>query len=115
MIELPYVFVQAMPYGVIIYAMIHFQWNAAKLFWFLLYMYFTGLYYTLFGMMALAVTPNQHIASIVTSATIALWNLFAGFSIPRTVSLSKPKTRYSIIINVHIVLNLLNINCSISW
>ncbi|KDP37000.1 hypothetical protein JCGZ_06056 [Jatropha curcas] len=33
--------------------------------------------------MAVAVTPNYHIASIVSSALYAIWNIFSGFVIPR--------------------------------
>ncbi|GLT67729.1 hypothetical protein SLA2020_400150 [Shorea laevis] len=83
LIELPYVFAQALVYGVIVYAMIGFEWSAAKFFWYIFFMYFTLLYYTYYGMMAVAVTPNYHIASIVSSAFYGLWNLFSGFIVPR--------------------------------
>ncbi|RVW58195.1 Pleiotropic drug resistance protein 1 [Vitis vinifera] len=42
------------------------------------------LYFTFFGMMAVAATPNQHIAVIIAAAFYALWNLFSGFIVPRT-------------------------------
>ncbi|EXC27868.1 hypothetical protein L484_009190 [Morus notabilis] len=32
--------------------------------------------------MAIAVTPNYHIASIISGAFYGLWNLFSGFIIP---------------------------------
>ncbi|KAJ6414631.1 hypothetical protein OIU84_003599 [Salix udensis] len=64
LIELPYVFVQAAVYGVIVYAMIGFEWSVAKFLWYLFFMYFTLLYFTFYGMMAVAVTPNHHIAAI---------------------------------------------------
>ncbi|WCJ40334.1 ABC transporter G family member 40 [Euphorbia peplus] len=83
-IELPYVFSQALAYAVIVYAMIGFEWTAGKFFWYLFFMYFTLLYYTFYGMMTVAVTPNQHVASIVASGFFSLWNLFAGFIVPRT-------------------------------
>ncbi|KAA3470541.1 pleiotropic drug resistance protein 1-like [Gossypium australe] len=83
-IELPYVLVQTAIYGVIVYAMIGFQWTAAKFFWYLFFMYFTFLYFTFYGMMAVAVSPNHNIAAIVSSAFFAIWNLFSGFIIPRT-------------------------------
>ncbi|KAF2301516.1 hypothetical protein GH714_025383 [Hevea brasiliensis] len=82
-IELPYIFFQAVVYGLIVYAMIGFEWTAAKFFWYLFFMYFTLLYYTFYGMMSVAATPNQHVASIVSSAFYSLWNLFSGFIIPR--------------------------------
>ncbi|PIA41675.1 hypothetical protein AQUCO_02200244v1 [Aquilegia coerulea] len=84
MIEIPYVLVQAILYGVIVYSMIGFEWTVAKFFWYLFLMYFTLLYFTFYGMMAVGVTPNQQIAAIVSSAFYGLWNLFSGFMIPQT-------------------------------
>ncbi|CAD6230889.1 unnamed protein product [Miscanthus lutarioriparius] len=82
-IELPYALVQDILYGVIVYSMIGFEWTAAKFFWYLFFGYFTLLYFTFYGMMAVGMTPNYHIASIVSSAFYAIWNLFSGFIIPR--------------------------------
>ncbi|KAK7255299.1 hypothetical protein RIF29_28706 [Crotalaria pallida] len=82
-IELPYVFAQAVSYGVIVYAMIGFEWSLEKFFWYLFFMYFTLCYFTFYGMMAVAVTPNHHVASIVAAAFYAIWNLFSGFVVPR--------------------------------
>uniref|UniRef100_A0A7N0U871 ABC transporter domain-containing protein n=1 Tax=Kalanchoe fedtschenkoi TaxID=63787 RepID=A0A7N0U871_KALFE len=81
-IEMPYIFAQTLIYGVIVYAMIGFEWNAEKFFWYLFFMYFTLLYFTFYGMMAVAVTPNHNIAAIVSSAFYAIWNLFSGFVVP---------------------------------
>ncbi|XP_058208543.1 pleiotropic drug resistance protein 1-like [Rhododendron vialii] len=81
-IEIPYIFVQTVIYGVIVYAMIGFEWTAAKFLWYIFFMYFTLLYYTFYGMMTVAVTPNHHIASIVSSAFYMIWMLFSGFIIP---------------------------------
>ncbi|GAV84106.1 ABC_tran domain-containing protein/ABC2_membrane domain-containing protein/PDR_assoc domain-containing protein, partial [Cephalotus follicularis] len=81
-IELPYILVQSATYGTIVYAMIGFEWTVAKFFWYQFYMYFTFLYYTFYGMMAVAMTPNNHIATIVSSVFYLLWNLFSGFIIP---------------------------------
>ena len=86
MIELPYIFVQAVVYGVIVYSMIGFQWTVTKFFWYLFFMYFTLSYYTFYGMMSVAVTPTHQIASIVSAAFYGIWNLFSGFVVPRTVS-----------------------------
>ncbi|KAL4318499.1 hypothetical protein GQ457_18G004060 [Hibiscus cannabinus] len=83
-IELPYVLIQTLIYGVIVYAMIGFERTAAKFFWYLFFMYFTLLYFTFYGMMAVAVTPNQNIAAIASSSLFSIWNLFSGFIIPRT-------------------------------
>ncbi|KAB5564919.1 hypothetical protein DKX38_004973 [Salix brachista] len=83
LIELPYILTQSLVYGLIVYAMIGFEWTAAKFFWYLFFMFFTLLYFTFYGMMTVAATPNQHIASIVSSAFYSVWNLFSGFIIPR--------------------------------
>ncbi|XP_019252159.1 PREDICTED: pleiotropic drug resistance protein 1-like isoform X2 [Nicotiana attenuata] len=82
-VELPYVFVQAAFYGIIVYAMIGFEWTAAKFFWYFFFMYFTLLYFTFYGMMTVAITPNQNVASIVAAFFYAVWNLFSGFIVPR--------------------------------
>ncbi|KAK3219635.1 hypothetical protein Dsin_013605 [Dipteronia sinensis] len=82
-IEVPYIFQQALTYGVIVYSMIGFEWNAIKFFWYIFFMYSTLLYFTLYGMMTVAVTPNYHIAAIVSSAFYAIWNLFTGFVVPQ--------------------------------
>ncbi|TKY48119.1 ABC transporter G family member 40 [Spatholobus suberectus] len=83
LVELPYVFAQAVTYGLIVYAMIGFDWTAEKFFWYLFFMYFTFLYFTFYGMMSVAVTPNHHVASIVAAAFYAIWNLFSGFIVAR--------------------------------
>nr|POF00776.1 abc transporter g family member 36 [Quercus suber] len=83
-IDLPYVFAQALFYGIIAYAMIGFEWTIAKFFWYLFFMYFTLLYFTFYGMMTVVVTPNHHIASIISSAFYAIWDIFSGFIVPRT-------------------------------
>ncbi|PQP92778.1 pleiotropic drug resistance protein 1 [Prunus yedoensis var. nudiflora] len=84
MIELPYIFIQTVIYGVIVYSMMGFDWIAAKFFWYLFFLYFTLLYYTLYGMMTMALTPNHTIAAITSSTFYAIWNLFSGFVVPPT-------------------------------
>lgn len=86
MIELPYLLVQTVVYGVIIYTMIGFEWNAAKFFWYMFILYFNLLGYTYYGMMVVALTPNQQVAYIVSTAIYGLWCLFGGLLIPRPVS-----------------------------
>ncbi|KAK2651448.1 hypothetical protein Ddye_011304 [Dipteronia dyeriana] len=83
-IEIPYIFAQAVVYGVIVYAMIGFEWTVVKFFWYLFFMFFTLLYFTFYGMMAVAMTPNHHIAQIVSAAFYGIFNLFSGFIVPRT-------------------------------
>lgn len=86
MIEIPYIFIQTIVYGIIVYSMIGYEWTVVKFFWHLFFMFFTLLYFTFYGMMTVAVTPNHNIAAIISSAFFALWNLFSGFIVPRTVS-----------------------------
>jgi len=90
-IELPYVFVQAVVYGIVVYAMIGFEWTLVKVVWCLFFMYFTFLYFTFYGMMSVAMTPNNHISIIVSSAFFSVWNLFSGFVVPRPVSFCLPQ------------------------
>lgn len=49
-------------------------------------MFFTLLYFTYYGMMSVALTPNENISNIISYSFYALWNLFSGFVIPRPVS-----------------------------
>ncbi|XP_065621478.1 pleiotropic drug resistance protein 1-like [Quercus suber] len=84
LIEFPYVFVQALVYGVIVYVLIGFEWTAAKFFWYIFFMYTSLLYFTFYGMMAVAATPDQDTSSTIASAFLAIWNIFSGFIIPQT-------------------------------
>ncbi|XP_058087617.1 ABC transporter G family member 36-like [Magnolia sinica] len=81
--NVPYILVQTLIYSVIVYAMIAFEWTVAKFFWTVFFMFFTLLYFTYYEMMAVGITPNHDIAAIVSSAFYVIWNLFAGFLIPR--------------------------------
>ncbi|XP_022777146.1 pleiotropic drug resistance protein 1-like [Durio zibethinus] len=83
-VELPYIFVQAVTYGTIVYSIMAFEWTAAKFLWYIFFMYFTLLYFTFFGMMSVAITPNFHIAGVISTAFYAIWNLFTGFLVPHT-------------------------------
>uniref|UniRef100_A0A0D6QSH6 ABC transporter domain-containing protein n=1 Tax=Araucaria cunninghamii TaxID=56994 RepID=A0A0D6QSH6_ARACU len=83
LIEVPYTFIQALLYGIIVYAMVDFDWKVDKVLWFFFFMFFTFLYYTYYGMMTVALTPNANIAAIVSSAFYGIWMLFCGFLIPR--------------------------------
>uniref|UniRef100_A0A7C9ECE8 Adenosinetriphosphatase n=1 Tax=Opuntia streptacantha TaxID=393608 RepID=A0A7C9ECE8_OPUST len=81
-IELPYVLVQTLIYSAVFYAMASFEWRASKLLWYLFFMYFTVLYFTFYGMMTTAVTPNHNVAAVIAAPFYMLWNLFSGFMIP---------------------------------
>ncbi|KAL2479687.1 ABC transporter G family member 32 [Abeliophyllum distichum] len=81
-IEFPYVFVQSLVYCTIFYSMASFEWTASKFVWYIFFMYFSMLYFTFYGMMTTAVTPNHNVAAIVAAPFYMLWNLFSGFMIP---------------------------------
>ncbi|GER36587.1 pleiotropic drug resistance protein [Striga asiatica] len=83
LIEIPYVFVQSIVYAVIVYSMMGFDWTAEKFFWFMYILFMSLLYFVLYGMMTVAVTPNHNVAAIISSFFYGLWNLFSGFIIPR--------------------------------
>lgn len=84
--EIPYVLVQAFIYGTIAYAMIGFDWEAKKFFWYIYFMFFTLLYFTYYGIMTVGLTPTQQIAAITSTALFAIWTAFSGFAIPVKVS-----------------------------
>ncbi|KAF5945787.1 hypothetical protein HYC85_016015 [Camellia sinensis] len=81
-IELPYVFAQTLIYCTIFYSLAAFEWTASKFIWYTFFMYFTVLYFTFFGMMTTAVTPNHNVAAIIAAPFYMLWNLFCGLMIP---------------------------------
>ncbi|XP_073289703.1 ABC transporter G family member 32-like [Primulina huaijiensis] len=81
-IEFPYVFAQAIIYCAIFYSMASFEWAVSKFVWYMFFMYFTMLYFTFYGMMTTAVTPNHNLAAIIAAPFYMLWNLFSGFMIP---------------------------------
>ncbi|XP_043722733.1 ABC transporter G family member 42-like [Telopea speciosissima] len=82
--EIPYVFVQSTYYMLIVYAMVSFEWTAAKFFWFFFISFFSFLYFTYYGMMTVAITPNHQVAAIFAAAFYGLFNLFSGFFIPKS-------------------------------
>ncbi|XP_015898189.3 ABC transporter G family member 32 [Ziziphus jujuba] len=81
-IEFPYVFSQSIIYCSIFYSMASFEWTVLKFIWYIFFMYFTMLYFTFYGMMTTAFTPNHNVASVIAAPFYMLWNLFSGFMIP---------------------------------
>jgi len=63
-----------------------FLFNAGKFFLFLVFMFLTFTYFTFYGMMAVGLTPSQHLAAVISSAFYSLWNLLSGFLVPQPVS-----------------------------
>ncbi|XP_020230451.1 ABC transporter G family member 31, partial [Cajanus cajan] len=83
LVEIPYIAVQTIIFGIITYFMINFERTAGKFFLYLVFMFLTFTYFTFYGMMAVGVTPSQHLAAVISSAFYSLWNLLSGFLIPK--------------------------------
>ncbi|KAI3790224.1 hypothetical protein L2E82_03108 [Cichorium intybus] len=81
-IEFPYVLAQALIYSTIFYSLAAFEWSTWKFIWYMYFMYLTMLYFTFYGMMTTAVTPNHNVAAIIAAPFYMFWNLFSGFMIP---------------------------------
>ncbi|XP_023759511.1 ABC transporter G family member 35 isoform X1 [Lactuca sativa] len=82
-VEIPYVFLQTTYYTLIVYAMVSFEWTAAKFFWLFFINFFSFLYFTYYGMMTVSITPNEQIAAISAAGFYLLFNIFSGFYIPQ--------------------------------
>ncbi|XP_078170470.1 ABC transporter G family member 45-like isoform X2 [Carex rostrata] len=80
-IEVPYMMVQVFIFCTIIYSMVGFQFTVVKFLWFILFITLSFMYYTLYGMMCVALTPNIEIAGGVAFLVFVLWNVFSGFII----------------------------------
>ncbi|KAL3745058.1 hypothetical protein ACJRO7_014206 [Eucalyptus globulus] len=83
-IEIPYTIVQAVIYGTIIFAMMGYEWTATRFFLNLFFSFISILYFVYFGMMIIAVSPNQVIAAVSSGMLYSVWTLFSGMVIPRT-------------------------------
>ncbi|XP_027364375.1 pleiotropic drug resistance protein 2-like [Abrus precatorius] len=82
-IEVIYVAIQSLAYSIILYWMIGFEPSVENFLWFYYFIFMSFMYFTLYGMMTVALTPNHQIAAIVMSFFISFWNLFSGFVIQR--------------------------------
>uniref|UniRef100_F6I5W7 ABC transporter domain-containing protein n=1 Tax=Vitis vinifera TaxID=29760 RepID=F6I5W7_VITVI len=82
-IETIYVAIQTLVYSLLLYSMMGFYWRVDKFLWFYYYLLMCFIYFTLYGMMIVALTPSHQIAAIVMSFFLSFWNLFSGFLIPR--------------------------------
>lgn len=87
-VEIPYTLLQVAFYAVIVYAMMGYEWTASKFFLNFFFMFITILYFIYYGMMVIAVSPNQATAAVLSGLFYSVWNLFTGFVIPRTVNCS---------------------------
>ncbi|KAK2646907.1 hypothetical protein Ddye_022102 [Dipteronia dyeriana] len=83
LIEVPYLFFEAVLYVIITYPMIGYYWSAYKIFWLFYGMFCNLLYFNYLGMLMVSLTPNVQLAAIVTSSSYTMLNLFSGFVIPK--------------------------------
>ncbi|KAL3675446.1 hypothetical protein R1sor_025394 [Riccia sorocarpa] len=90
LIEIPYSLVQAVIYGSIVYFMLQLELDAGKFFWYMYFLFFTVLFFTYYGMVAVGITPNQLLAAIVASLLYVFLILFSGFLVPYSVSTYLP-------------------------
>ncbi|KAF8650205.1 hypothetical protein HU200_064060 [Digitaria exilis] len=82
-VEILYMFIQVFMFSAVVYPMVGFEPTATKFFWFVLYMILSFIDFTLYGMMAVALTPNEEIATVLSFFIFLIWNVFAGFIVPR--------------------------------
>ncbi|KAH0995007.1 hypothetical protein GBA52_018871 [Prunus armeniaca] len=82
-VEVPYLFIQAVIFLIITYPMIGYYGSAYKIFWYFYAVFCSLMYHNYMGLMLVSLTPNFMIAAILSSVFYTLYNLFAGFLIPR--------------------------------
>jgi hypothetical protein len=87
-VEVVYNIAQGIIYTLPIYAMVGYEWKADKFFYFLFFLCACFIYFSLYGAMLIACTPSQMLANILVSFSLTGWNIFAGFLVPRPVSIS---------------------------
>nr|POE70493.1 pleiotropic drug resistance protein 2 [Quercus suber] len=82
-IETIYVALQTFVYSILLYSMIGFSWQGDKFLYFYYFIFMCFTYFSMYGMMVVALTPSYQIAAIVMSFFLNFWKLFSGFLIPR--------------------------------
>jgi ABC-type multidrug transport system permease subunit len=83
LVELPYMLVQLLIFSSIVYPMIGFQLTMVKFFWFFACLVMSFMYYTLFGMVMVALTPNIEIAMGLSFLIFMFRNIFSGVTHPQ--------------------------------
>ncbi|KAK7356955.1 hypothetical protein VNO80_16236 [Phaseolus coccineus] len=83
-VECIYVAIQTFTFSLILFSMMGFPWQVDKFLWFYFFMSISFVYFTLYGMMTAALTPNPQIAAIVMAFFLVFWNVFSGFIIPKS-------------------------------
>jgi hypothetical protein len=84
-IEIPYVFVQTLVYTLITYAMLFFEWTPTKFLWYFYCVFCLIIGFAYYGMMMVALTANEQLATIAATFFYSVFNLYAGFMIPLPV------------------------------
>ncbi|XAR60103.1 Iron-chelate-transporting ATPase [Bertholletia excelsa] len=82
-IETIYVAIQTISYSLLLFSMIGFEWTAEKFLFFYYFIFMCFTYFSMYGMMVVALTPSLQFAAIVMNFFLSLWNLFTGFLLPR--------------------------------
>ncbi|XP_021845699.1 ABC transporter G family member 39 isoform X2 [Spinacia oleracea] len=83
-IEAIYNVIQTFVYTLLLYVMIGFEWNIGKFLYFYYFILMCFLYFTLYGMMLVSLSPGHQISAIIMNFFLGFWNIFAGFLIPRS-------------------------------
>ncbi|XP_038722403.1 pleiotropic drug resistance protein 3-like isoform X1 [Tripterygium wilfordii] len=83
LVEVPYLFIQAVLYVIIAYPMIGYYWSAYKIFWSFYGVFCTLLSFNYLGMLMVSLTPNPQVAAILSSFCYTMLNLFSGFIVPK--------------------------------
>ncbi|KAG8501168.1 hypothetical protein CXB51_003276 [Gossypium anomalum] len=83
LIEIPYLFTQAVVFVILTYSMIGYYVTTYKVFWYFYAIFSTLLGFNYLGMLLVALTPNVAIAGALTSFFYPLFNLFSGFLLPK--------------------------------
>mmetsp|Transcript_9242 Transcript_9242/g.27733 ORF Transcript_9242/g.27733 Transcript_9242/m.27733 type:complete len:1604 (+) Transcript_9242:484-5295(+) len=81
-VEFPYNFLQVSIYALITFFMIGFEITFVKFAEYWLVFFLTLNLFTIYGLMAVSLTPNVPVANVLSSTFYGLWNLTAGFIIP---------------------------------
>ncbi|GMY22097.1 pleiotropic drug resistance protein 3-like, partial [Fagus crenata] len=82
-VEVPYIFTETVIFVTIIYPMIGYYGSAYKVFWYFYVTFCSLLYFNYLGMLLVSFTPNFMVAAILYSSFYTIFNLFAGFLIPK--------------------------------
>ncbi|XP_038702840.1 pleiotropic drug resistance protein 3-like [Tripterygium wilfordii] len=82
-IEIPYSFIQAVVFVLIVYPMTGYYLSAYKILWYLHSIFSSLLFFNYMGMLLVSLTPNVTLAVTLSSVFFTTFNLFSGFLIPQ--------------------------------